>query len=91
MLYTRTRQQAVRDYLTHGRKMPKAIPFVDSRLKRYAGHPGPIARKISKRTVKMARRFVNTVAFEHIVDGAFNPKSQIRKYFTKKRAPIIVF
>lgn len=81
------KSSARREILTHGVRQPQRLPIVDDQLKSLAGTPNKFVRLASGRIVAIVRRIVNTRAFEHLVTGAINPKSELRKKFAK---PIIV-
>lgn len=82
-LWLKLKGDATRQILVHGRVQPQRIPIVDTQLKDLAGHPTKFQRAASKRVIKLARRIVNTRAFEHLIAGMFNPSSKLRLYLNR--------
>jgi hypothetical protein len=68
-----------RDILLFGKRQPKAIPVLDDQLKKIAGKPNKAQRLASTGVVKGARAFVQTRAFEHLVQAVVNHKSRLHK------------
>lgn len=84
-LYRKVKSETTRQILTFGRPQPSRIPILDDQLRRLAGNPSKPAQMASKRVIGLARRLVNTRAFEHIVTGLINPKSKLRSKILKSK------
>lgn len=86
-LWWKLKGDATKQILIFGHGQPQTIPIVDKQLKHLAGHPTKFQRAASERIIKLARRVVNTRAFEHVVAGVLNTKSPMRKHF--KQPPLV--
>lgn len=84
-----TKHVATRELLIHGKRQPTKLPFVDDKLKEYAGVPSNTVKSVANRLTKLARKAVNTKAFEHVVTGLCNGNSAMRKKLMRK-SPVVV-
>lgn len=84
-LYRKVKSETRRQILTFGHPKPSKIPLLDARLKKWSGYPTKPRAFAAKRAISMARRLVNTRAFEYLMVGITNPRSKMHQQLVKKR------
>lgn len=78
-LWLKVRAERTRRILIFGSFQPAKIPILDHQLEKLVGCPSRTQLALSKRIVNFARKLVNTKAFEHVVAGLVNTKSNMHK------------
>jgi hypothetical protein len=87
-LWSKVRRDRTRQILIFGKFQPTEIPILDKQLEKWAGSPSKAQRFGVRRIVMVARKLVNTKAFEHIITALVNNKSEAYRRF--KPSPLVL-